>query len=196
MYSRSVDKSSNSRAIFLDRDGTINIDKGYLYKIEDFAYLPGAKEALKILQDEQFILIIVTNQSGIARGYYTEKDFEKLNRWMLEDLKKSGIFITDVLYCPHHPQALIGKYRKECKCRKPKIGLFMDAVKKYNIDVSNSYVIGDKPRDIALCHSTRNAPQGYLLYSDIEGEGNIHSVRGGLLEAVMDIMEKENGKMD
>lgn len=185
-----------NRAVFLDRDGTINIDKDYLYKIEDFTYLSGAKDGLKILQDAQFLLIVVTNQSGIARGYYTEEDFKKLNQWMLDDLAKSEIFIADVLYCPHHPQAVIAKYRKKCKCRKPEQELFFKAAKKHNIDISKSYVIGDKPRDISLCHNTHHVPQGYLLYSDYKEEKNIHCIKGGLLEAVRDIMERENGKVD
>lgn len=185
-----------NRAVFLDRDGTINVDKDYLYRIEDFVYLPGVKDGLKILQNAHFMLIIITNQSGIARGYYTEEDLKKLNHWMLNDLAQSGISMTDVLYCPHHPQAVIGKYRKKCDCRKPGQELFYIAAQKYNIDISKSYVIGDKLRDITLCNSKQNAPQGYLLYSEYKEEGNIHRIKGGLLEAVKDIMERENGKMD
>lgn len=92
-----------SKAVFLDRDRTINVDRAYLSKIEDFEYIHGAAEGLRILQEAGFTLIITTNQSGITRGYYSEEDFLELNNWMLIDLKKKGIKIAKVYYCPHHP---------------------------------------------------------------------------------------------
>lgn len=143
-----------NKAIFLDRDGTINVEKHYLYKIEDFEFLPGAIAALKKLQDAGFLLIIITNQSGIARGYYSQEDFLKLNKWMLEELKRHDVIISDVYYCPHLPDARIKKYRKTCECRKPKLGLFEQAVIEYNIDLSHSFAIGDKLRDCAICENT------------------------------------------
>lgn len=143
-----------NKAIFLDRDGTINVEKHYLYKIEDFEFLPGAIAALKKLQDAGFLLIIITNQSGIARGYYSQEDFFKLNTWMLEELKRHDVIISDVYYCPHLPDARIEKYRKTCECRKPKLGLFEQAVIEHNIDLGHSFAIGDKLRDCAICEST------------------------------------------
>lgn len=143
-----------NKAIFLDRDGTINVEKNYLYKIEDFEFLPGVIEGLKLLQDAGFLLIIITNQSGIGRGFYTEKDFHILNKWMSEKLKENGVNITSVYYCPHLPDAAIEKYRIECDCRKPKLGMFNKAVKDYNIDLSQCYSIGDKIRDCAICNNS------------------------------------------
>ena len=128
-----------NKAIFLDRDGTINVEKHYLYKIEDFEFLPGVIAALKKLQDVGFLLIIITNQSGIARGYYSEEDFLKLNTWMLDELKRHDVFILDVYYCPHLPDASIDKYRKTCECRKPKLGMFDQAVIEHNIDLGHSF---------------------------------------------------------
>ncbi|MCR5587732.1 MAG: HAD family hydrolase, partial [Lachnospiraceae bacterium] len=127
-----------NKAVFLDRDGTINVEKNYLYKIEDFVFLPGVIEGLKLLQDAGFLLIIITNQSGIARGYYTEEDFKILNNWMLNKLAENGINITKVYYCPHLPDAKIEEYRRDCDCRKPKLGLFYRAIKEYNIDIGKS----------------------------------------------------------
>lgn len=133
-----------NKAIFLDRDGTINIDYGYVYEIEKFKYLPDAIKGLKQLNDLGYLLIIVTNQSGIGRGYYTLTDFNKLNNYMIEDLKKQGINISKVYMCPHTED-------DNCSCRKPKLSMYYQAIKDFNIDLSKSYVIGDKGRDLALC---------------------------------------------
>lgn len=140
-----------NKAIFLDRDGTINVEKHYLYKIEDFEFLPGVVDALKILQEAGYLLIIITNQSGIGRGYYTEEDFQKLNDWMISTLKQQGVMIADVYFCPHLPDAQVAEYRKECNCRKPKLGMYKQAILDYNIQMSQSYAIGDKIRDCAVC---------------------------------------------
>ena len=141
---------TTTKAIFLDRDGTINVEKDYLYRIEDFEFLPRVIDALKLLQSAGYLLIIITNQSGIARGYYKESDYEKLNAWMLKELKQKGINISAVYHCPHHPNAKIDKYRVNCSCRKPNKGLFEKAINDFNIDLSLSYSIGDKIRDCAI----------------------------------------------
>lgn len=150
-----------SKAIFLDRDGTINVEKQYLYRKEDFEFLPGVLEGLQLLQDAGFLLIVITNQSGIARGYYKEEDFLKLNSWMIKEFFKGGINITKVYYCPHLPDAPIEKYRTKCNCRKPALGLFEQAIKEFNIDLSNSFTIGDKMRDCIISLST--SCRGYLV---------------------------------
>ncbi len=150
-----------NKAIFLDRDGTINVEKNYLYKIEDFEFLPGVIEALKKLQNAGYLLIIITNQSGIGRGYYTEADFQKLNDWMITTLKKQGVIITDVYYCPHLPDAQVEIYRKNCDCRKPKLGMYKQAIIDHDIVLSESYAIGDKMRDCAICEGT--ACKGFLI---------------------------------
>ena len=143
-----------NKAVFLDRDGTINADKNYLYRAEDFEFLPGAVEALRMLQSHGFLLIIITNQSGIARGYYTENDFLSLTEWMLERLKESGVNIAKVYYCPHLPDAKIPEYRKICDCRKPETGLFEEAAREFDVDMAKSFAVGDKMRDCAICEKT------------------------------------------
>lgn len=154
-------------AVFLDRDGTINVEKRYLYKIEDFEYMDGAVEGLRRLQDWGYLLVIITNQSGIARGYYSEDDFQRLTDWMLSDLAIRGIHIAGMYFCPHHPESKIEKYRKNCDCRKPKTGLFYRAAQELDIDLCRSVAIGDKPRDLAICREA--GVQGILL-SDEEKE--------------------------
>lgn len=150
-----------NKCVFLDRDGTINVEKHYLYRIEDFEFLPGSIEALRMLQAANYKLIIITNQSGIARGYYTEKDFLILNEWMLAELAKQGVNIDRVYYCPHHPNATIKGYRINCTCRKPKTGLFLKAAKDYSLDLSRCFAIGDKVRDLALCEESD--VRGFLI---------------------------------
>lgn len=150
-----------NKAIFLDRDGTINVEKHYLYRQEDFEFLPGVIDVLKQLQRMDYLLIIVTNQSGIARGYYTEEDFQRLNSWMMDYLKSQGVTITDVYYCPHLPDAKVAEYRMDCECRKPKLGMYERAIREHDIDLSQSYAIGDKIRDCAICEST--PCKGFLI---------------------------------
>ena len=140
-----------NKAIFLDRDGTINFDKGYLYRIEDFEFIPGAIDGLKILNDLGFLLIIITNQSGIARGFYDENDFQLLNEWMILQLHEQAVEISKVYYCPHHPEAIVDKYRKKCGCRKPSLGLFDLSIKEFDLDIDNCWAIGDNLRDLCVC---------------------------------------------
>lgn len=156
-----IGESGMNKAVFLDRDGTINVEKRYLHKIEDFEFLPGVIEALKLLQSAGYILIIVTNQSGIGRGYYTEADFNLLNDWMLNTLKQEQINVSKVYYCPHLPNAKIERYRVNCTCRKPSLGMYDQAIEDFNIDVSKSWAIGDKIRDCAICE--KYGCRGYLI---------------------------------
>lgn len=139
-----------NKCVFLDRDGTINKEVGYLYKTEDFEILPTVVDGLRLLQKTGFLLIIVSNQSGIARGYFTEDDLRILNQSMLSTLKEKDILIDDIFYCPHLENAKIPIYAKECECRKPKIGMLSKAQKKYNIDFNCSYMIGDKKTDMQV----------------------------------------------
>jgi D-glycero-D-manno-heptose 1,7-bisphosphate phosphatase len=131
------------KAAFLDRDGVINEDYGYIGKPEDIEFKSGIFELLELLQEKGYELFIVTNQSGIARGYYTETDFLTLMNWLLGMLKEKGIVIRDFAYCPHHPEI-----DGECRCRKPAPGMIVDLVEKYAINREASIVIGDKMSDI------------------------------------------------
>jgi len=164
------------KAVFLDRDGTINVEKHYLHKIEDFEFLHGAVEGLKLLQNAEYKLIIITNQSGIGRGYYTENDFNNLNVWMLDELKKQGVVIDAVYYCPHLPHAKIEKYKVICDCRKPAIGLYERAIKEFDIEIDHSWAIGDKIRDCSICKQTEC--RGFLIGSNEENE-IIEAVKNG-----------------
>lgn len=136
------------KAIFLDRDGVINIDKNYVYKISDFEFIPEIFDLLKYFQDLDYLLFIITNQSGIGREYYTKEDFSKLNTWMIDEFRKENIVISQVEFCPHHPD-------ENCMCRKPKIGMIENILKNYDIDLSISWLIGDRLSDIECARNAK-----------------------------------------
>ena len=136
-----------TKTIFLDRDGVINKEINYLYKIEEFEFIDGVFEACKYLINLNYQIIIVTNQSGIARGYYSERDYQILNTWMLAQFKKNNIIIFDIFHCPHLPNS-------NCNCRKPKPGMFLEAKYKHNIDMKKSWLIGDKEVDIISANNS------------------------------------------
>lgn len=134
------------KVAFLDRDGVINHEVGYLHKIEDFKFIDGVFDACVHLQTLGYQIIIITNQSGIARGYYTEKDFEIVNTWMLEKFKQKGVDILDVFFCPHGPDST-------CNCRKPQPGMLLQARDKYSVNMKKSWMIGDKEADIKAAYA-------------------------------------------
>ncbi|UZW55075.1 D-glycero-beta-D-manno-heptose 1,7-bisphosphate 7-phosphatase [Sphingobium sp. JS3065] len=129
-------------ALFLDRDGVLNIDHGYISRVEDFEPVEGIFEALRSAAARGYSLIVVTNQSGIGRGYFTEQDYEALEAHIQALFAANGVDLTATYHCPHHPDA-------GCDCRKPKPGMILKAAREYNIDLARSTMIGDKPSDIA-----------------------------------------------
>ena len=134
------------KTIFLDRDGVINQEVDYLHKIRDFKFISGVFDACHKFLQLEYKIIIVTNQSGIMRGYYSENDYLKLTNWMLEKFQEQDISILDTFYCPHLPES-------NCICRKPKPGMFLTAQNKHNIDMTKSWIIGDKETDIETARS-------------------------------------------
>ena len=135
------------RAVFLDRDGTVNIDKDYIFKVEQFEFIPGAIAALKRLQDAGFLLVVVTNQSGVGRGYYKEEDYLALDAHMKEALAKEGVRLAGTYACFHHVEGN-PPYNVPCDCRKPQPGMLLAAQKELKIDMKHSYLVGDKWADI------------------------------------------------
>ncbi len=171
-----------NKAVFLDRDGTINIDKGYVHTKEEFEYLPGVVEGLQLLQKAGFLLVIITNQSGIARGLFTEEEYLDFQKWISNSLKKQGIKIAAQYYCPHINS-------DNCECRKPKIALFEKAARELDIDWNSSFAIGDKLRDLEVCN--KKNIKGYLIATDkkMPEQTNIKIV-GSLKEAAVEIISK------
>jgi D-glycero-D-manno-heptose 1,7-bisphosphate phosphatase len=148
-------------AIFLDRDGVINEDYGYVYKSKDLKWIKGAKESIKRLKDLGYYIFVVTNQSGIARGYYSENDVILLHEYMNNLLKQHGSSIDKFYYCPHHPKATVKKYKINCNCRKPKSGMIRQAISEWDIDIESSFLIGDSERDIISANNL--GIRGYLF---------------------------------
>ena len=135
-------------AIFLDRDGVINVDTGYVYLVDDFKFIDGVIDALLQLKQKGYLLVVVTNQSGIARGLFTEEQFMSLTEWMDWSLADRGVDLDGIYFCPHHPSEGSDQYRKSCTCRKPGPDMILDAVKHLDIDLTRSYMVGDKPSDM------------------------------------------------
>lgn len=136
------------KVAFLDRDGVINKDIGYLSNFEQFEYIEGSIDAMKMLEEAGYEIIIITNQSGIARGFFSLRDYENLTNQYLSYLRNFGINVLDVFYCPHHPNGIRSPYNINCECRKPKPGMILKAIKKYNISLNSSFLVGDKYSDI------------------------------------------------
>ena len=154
-----VNKALPRAALFLDRDGVINEDVGYLYRVEQFHFLPGVLETCKQMYEAGYALVVITNQSGIARGYYTETDFQQLTRWMTEQFNLAGAPLAAVYFCPHHPDFAAGE-DGSCHCRKPAPGMLLQAAAELDLDLSRSLMVGDKEDDI---RAGRAAGVGYCV---------------------------------
>ena len=141
-------------AVFIDRDGTINEQMGYINHLSRFILLPGVAEAIRLLNKNNFLAIIVTNQSGVARGYFPIDLVHGLHAVLKASLKEERAVIDGIFFCPHHPGGVVPEYRRECDCRKPKTGLIDQALEAFDVDGSGSYVVGDRITDIEFAHNS------------------------------------------
>lgn len=156
-------------AAFLDRDGVINLDHGYVHRWKDFAWVPGAVEAMRRLQAAGHALVIVTNQSGVARGLYGEADVLALGERLREHLHGEGIELDAIEYCPHLPAATVPTYAVDCECRKPAPGMILRAARRLGIDLERSVMVGDKRSDIEAAHRA-GVGQAFLVATNGMGE--------------------------
>jgi len=148
------------KAVLFDRDGTLNVDTGYLFKTEEFRWMPEAPSALAWLKQQGCNIYVITNQSGIARGYFTVQDMENLHNFMNDDLRHEGVEIKKFYYCPHLPEGSVAEYAGECDCRKPKPGLVLNCLKENNLQPEDCILIGDKQRDLECAAAA--GVKGYL----------------------------------
>ena len=155
------------KAVFFDRDGVLNKDSGYLSRYEELEWMPGARELLGELCRRGISVFVVTNQSGVARGYYTEDDVKKLHEAMNAEFRKYGGAVAEYFYCPHLVGAKIPAYDMDCDCRKPKPGLILRAMEKYHLEREDCVLIGDSPRDIEAAEAA--GIRGFLFQ-----EGNLY----------------------
>lgn len=169
--------SKGRPAVFFDRDGTLNVDTGYLHETSEFRWMPEAPEAIKYVNDRGYLAIVITNQSGVARGLFPESDVLALHEYMNEQLAGLGAHIDAFYYCPHHPEGAVPEYRQECDCRKPRSGLIERACRDFAIDPGRSLMIGDSPRDVEC--GERAGVRG-VLYKG-----------GSLLELVRQMLESD-----
>jgi D-glycero-D-manno-heptose 1,7-bisphosphate phosphatase len=137
-------------AVFLDRDGTLNEEVGYLSRPEDFVLIPLAGAAVRRINQAGMAAVVVSNQSGVARGYFDEGVLELIHERLREELGKERAHLDGIYYCPHHPEGAVDAYRKQCGCRKPEIGMIRKAAQELSIDLSKSYMVGDHLKDIRL----------------------------------------------
>ena len=173
-----------NKAFLLDRDGTINIDTGYLYRIDDWEFEPRAIEALQMIKAAGYKIIVTSNQSGVARGYYTEQDIKVLHEQVNKLLKKHDACIDGFYYCPHYEHGTVKEYVIECSCRKPNLGMYEKAIKEFNLDPSLCFVVGDKMTDIERVGELGINNVGFIDHKQ---------VRNGyksLYEFVTDVAEK------
>jgi D-glycero-D-manno-heptose 1,7-bisphosphate phosphatase len=155
-------------AAFLDRDGVINVDRGYVFRREDFEFVPGALGACACLHRLGFALVVATNQSGIGRGLYTEDEYRQLTDWMQAQFVAAGAPLAGVYHCPHHPEARLAAYRCMCACRKPAPGMLLAAARDLALDLSRSILFGDKVSDMAAA-AAAGIPRRVLLGTDGRG---------------------------
>jgi len=172
------------KAVFLDRDGVIIVDKNYQYKTEDLEFIPGSPNAIKQLNDAAYKVILISNQSGVARGYFTEDDLKKFNKHLAEELEKRGAKLDAVYYCPHHKEGKIEEFAKECGCRKPKPGMLLKASQEHEIDLSSSWMVGNEPKDIEAGKAA-----GCKTISTGSEKGEADFIAKDLNEAVKIILE-------
>jgi D-glycero-D-manno-heptose 1,7-bisphosphate phosphatase len=140
------------KALFLDRDGVINVDVNYGYRIDQMQFIPGIFDFTRTFSDAGYAIVIVTNQGGIGRGFYTEADFHVLTKWMRTKFASEGVTITSVKFCPHHPEAITAKYRLQCACRKPEPGMLNEAIAEHKINPAQSVMVGDRSTDMVAGH--------------------------------------------
>ena len=179
------------RAAFIDRDGVLNEERAFVHRIEDFVFLPGAIEALRALEHAGYRRVVVTNQSGIARGLYTEADYQRLTDQVRERLRGEGVTLDAIEYCPHLADAPLAQYRRACECRKPAPGMLLKAIRALDLDPAGSFLVGDRLTDvqagraagIGRCFLVRT---GYALSGEAIGAAD--GVYADLLACVRDVL--------
>lgn len=175
-----------SKAVFLDRDGVINIDHGYVHSIDDFEYVDGVFEACRAIKNLGYKLVVVTNQSGIGRGMYSEDEFQLLTEWMDWNFEDKGVTLDGIYYCPHHPTDALGEYKIDCDCRKPKPGMIISAARFLKLDLSQCVMVGDKANDMRAGIAA-GIKTNILVSSDPNLNPETASLATNIVKSIVDI---------
>ena len=192
-----IGNEQSSRAVFVDRDGTLNEDIGYVSTPDELVIYPWAAEAVRLINESGLLTVVITNQSGIARGMYSEETLDAIHSRMIEELAREGARIDAVYYCPHHPEVGDARYRTACVCRKPRTGMLNKAAREHDVDLARSFIIGDKASDIKLAENA--GARAALVLTGYGRETLAHPdrwpcapeiVAENLLEAVKRILER------
>lgn len=165
-----------NKAFLLDRDGTINVDTGYVGDPRKLELLPGAAEAIRLMNDAGYLVIVISNQSGVARGYFGVGDVEAVNHRLNELLKERGAHIDAFYYCPHLADGTVPKYAIACNCRKPLPAMFEQAIHDYDLDIRQCYACGDKPRDVSAPEKLGMHPNRLGIVDAKEGQGHYENL--------------------
>ena len=176
------------KTIFLDRDGVINKDNNYVFKINDFEFIEGVIDACLALKEKGYLLVVITNQSGIARGYFSEEQFHTLTEWMDWSMADRGVDLDGIYYCPHHSEEGQGEFKIDCDCRKPKAGMLLNAIEDLNIDVETSILVGDKVSDLqaGIAAGVKN---NYLVRTGKEITEQGESLASGVFDDLASLVE-------
>jgi len=193
-----------NRVVFLDRDGTINEEVGYVNHIERFFLLPGVGQAIRLLNQHGWKTVVVTNQSGVARGYFPESLIHQVHQKMKKLLESEEAHLDGIYYCPHHPDIGVPPYRQKCRCRKPATGMIEEAMKEFALDLSQSYMVGDRGVDIEFAHHIgakailvlTGYGKGEWEYSGAHWRVKPDHVAPDLLEAVQWILLQESHRQN
>lgn len=184
----------NNKAAFLDRDGVINKDLGYVYKVDDLVFLPGALDAIRLFSEGGYLVIVVTNQSGISRGYYSCDEFLELTEHIASQVENAGGKILETFYCPHYTGGVVPEFAIQCDCRKPGPGMIFQARDKYSIDLESSVLIGDKTTDIKAAN-VAGIGKAYLISEETRDvidksiiSVDVTEVLPSLLDCAVDIL--------
>ena len=173
------------KAAFLDRDGVINQDRAYVHRWEDFEFVPGAIEGMRRLREAGYALVIVTNQSGLARGYYTEAQYQTLTAALHEELARQGVQLDGIYQCPHHPKGTVPELSIDCECRKPAPGMVLQAARELGLSLPDSLLIGDKPADIEAARAA-GVGRAYQVRSDNPESGAEAAQADGHFASLLD----------
>jgi rfaE bifunctional protein nucleotidyltransferase chain/domain len=162
------------KVAFLDRDGVINLDRAYVHKWDDFEFVPGAVDAMRRLREAGYVLVVVTNQSGLARGMYSEAEYQALTAAMCAALTQAGADVEAVYHCPHHPKGQVAELAVECDCRKPAPGMILRAAQELGVSLADSFLVGDKPSDIEAARAA-GVGRAYIVQSDNSESSGEHA---------------------